>query len=114
MALAQALQAEDHVDNIHDEVVGGRGGLDSGVDKIDQCRHRPPGRHLPEPSSELPARVGSQQTELGQDRARSGPVLGRRLEEQPVRVPDMRSEERWPGFARHGSEGDRVDHWPDG
>ena len=55
------------------------------------------------PSSELPARVGSQQTELGQDRARSGPVLGRRLEEQPVRVPDMRSEERWPDFARHGS-----------
>lgn len=51
------------------------------------------------PSSELPEIV-----DRLQDETQQGPCLDAVYEQQTVRVPDMRSEQRWPKFAERAAE----------
>jgi len=51
------------------------------------------------PSSDLPRRVDAVQAETGE-----GPCLDAVFNEQTVRVPDMRTEQRWPRFAQRAAE----------
>ncbi|MGH8891428.1 MAG: GAF and ANTAR domain-containing protein [Acidothermaceae bacterium] len=50
-------------------------------------------------SGELPKRIDELQSKLGE-----GPCLDAAYEEQTVRVPDMRTEQRWPEFSRRAYE----------
>ena len=51
------------------------------------------------PSDDLPRRVDEVMDQVGQ-----GPCLDAIYDEQTVRVPDLRSEERWPEFCRRAVE----------
>ena len=55
--------------------------------------------HSQAASSELATRIDSLQVETGE-----GPCLDAVYEQQTVRVADMRTEDRWPRFARRASE----------
>jgi transcriptional regulator with GAF, ATPase, and Fis domain len=98
--LARALQAEDDVDQILHEIVQTAIHLVPGVEEgsISVVTGRT-SVNSQSASGELPEQVDALQSETGQ-----GPCLDAVFEEQTVRVPDMRTEQRWPEFARRAAD----------
>ena len=98
--LARNLQAEDDVDDILDEVVRTAvqlvPGTEAGSISVVIGRDRVTSQSA---SGELPRQVDALQSETGQ-----GPCLDAVFEEQTVRVPDMRTDQRWPDFARRAAD----------
>lgn len=98
--LARHLQSEDDVDAILDEVVRTAVELIPGVEEgsISVVTGRTSVTSQ-SASSDLPREVDALQSELGQ-----GPCLDAVFEAQTVRVPDMRTDQRWPAFARRAAD----------
>jgi len=98
--LARSLEAEDDTETMLDEVVATAVRLIPGVQQASLSvvtgRRRVSSQNA---SGELPRTVDDLQTETGE-----GPCLDAVYEQQTVRVPDMRHEERWPAFAHRAYE----------
>lgn len=98
--LARLLEAQDSTDAMLDEVVAAAvrlvPGTEEGSISVVTDRSRVSSRHA---SSDLPERVDRVQSETGQ-----GPCLDAVFEQHTVRVPDLRTEQRWPLFARRAYE----------
>lgn len=99
-AMARQLEAEDDTSAMLDALVGSALEIIPGVEHASLTmvfgRREVRSEH---PSSDLPERVDAIQNEVGE-----GPCLDAIYEEQTVRVPDMRHEQRWPDFARRAYE----------
>lgn len=98
--VARSLQAEAATDAMLDEVVAAAlrlipGAQEASISVVTDRRNVP----AENSSSELARAIDELQTEVGQ-----GPGLDTIYEQQTVRVPDMRSERRWPDFARRAHE----------
>lgn len=98
--LARVLQSEDDPAATLERVVEGAVALIPGVQSgsISVARRRSSIRSVAA-SDDLARRVDSLQDETGQ-----GPCLDAAFEHQTVRVSDMRTESRWPDFARRAWE----------
>jgi len=98
--VARTLEAEDDLDAMLDELVASAvrmvPGADGGSISMATRRQHVTSEH---PSGELAARLDAIQSEVGE-----GPCLEAVFEEQTVRVPDLRHEQRWPRFARRALE----------
>jgi GAF domain-containing protein len=98
--LARSLEAEDDTGAMLDEVVGAAVQLIPGAEEASiglvVARRQVTSQHR---TGELPERVDAIQTETGE-----GPCLDAAYEQQTVRVPDLRHEQRWPTFARRAYE----------
>ena len=98
--LARSLEAEDDTGAMLDEVVAAAVQLIPGAEEASislvLARHQMTSQHR---TSELCAQVDAIQTETAE-----GPCLDAAYEQQTVRVPDMRHEQRWPQFARRAYE----------
>ena len=94
--LSRLLEGEDDTDTMLDELVAEAVRLIPGVQEgslsVVTARTRVHSEH---PTSELASRIDELQTETGQ-----GPCLDAIYEQQTVRVADLRTEDRWPEFAR--------------
>jgi len=94
--LSRLLEGEDDTDTMLDELVAEAVRLIPGVQEgslsVVTARTRVHSEH---PTSELASRVDELQTETGQ-----GPCLDAIYKQQTVRVADLRTEDRWPEFAR--------------
>lgn len=99
-ALARSLEAEDLTDtmlaNLVAAAVAQIPGVDEGSISVVTGRRDVTSQS---PSSDLPERVDALQAEVGE-----GPCLDAVYQERLVRVPDMRTEQRWPRFARRAAE----------
>jgi len=97
---ARSLEAEDDPDRMLDDVVAAAvqliPGAEEGSISVVVGRTNVTSRH---PSGDLPRGVDAVQSEVGE-----GPCLDAVFEHQTVCVPDLRSEERWPRFAKRASE----------
>ena len=94
--VARLLQAEDDTEAMLDELVASAvrlvPGAQEGSISVVTGRTDVTAQH---PSGKLPQQVDALQSETGQ-----GPCLDAVYEQQTVRVADMRTEQRWPQFAR--------------
>ena len=99
-ALARTLEAEDNTSLMLNDLVAAAVAQIPGVDEgsISVVRAR---RDVisQSPSSDLPKRIDALQAETGE-----GPCLDAAFRELVVRVPDMRTESRWPHFAARAAE----------
>ncbi len=98
--LARALEQEDDPADVLEQVVVAAieliPGVDEGSISVVLGRQRVESRA---PSSHLPRLVDAAQEETGE-----GPCLDAVYTQRTVRVPDMRSEQRWPQFSRRAFE----------
>ena len=98
--LARSLEAEDDTGAMLDDVVAAAVQLIPGAEEASislvVARRQITSQHR---SGDLPQRVDAIQTETGE-----GPCLDAAYEQQTVRVPDLRHEQRWPQFARRAYE----------
>ena len=98
--LARSLQAEDETGSMLDRVTAAAVHVIPGVEAASISsvvgRRTVISEHA---TADLPRVVDAIQTELGE-----GPCLSAIYEEQTVRVPDLRHEQRWPEFARRAHD----------
>jgi len=98
--VARLLEAQDDTEVMLDELVAAAVRLVPGAQEgsigLVVGRGQVTSQH---PSGELPEQVDAIQTATGE-----GPCLDAVWEQQTVRVSDLRSEQRWPQFARHALE----------
>jgi putative methionine-R-sulfoxide reductase with GAF domain len=98
--LARTLEAEDDTEQMLADLVAAAvaqiPGVDEGSISVVQARREVVSQS---PSGDLPQRVDALQAETGE-----GPCLDATYEQRVVQVPDMRSETRWPHFARRAAE----------
>jgi GAF domain-containing protein len=98
--LARSLEAEGDTGAMLDEVVASAVALIPGAEEASislvVARRQVTSQHR---TGDLPERVDAIQAETGE-----GPCLDGAYEQQTVRVPDLRHEQRWPTFARRAYE----------
>jgi GAF domain-containing protein len=98
--LARSLQGEEDIDDTLDAIVHAAVGTVPGARhaSISVVRGRREVRTRAS-TDELPRAVDHAQYDTGQ-----GPCLDTLYEQETVRVPDLRAEQRWPDFARRAVE----------